>query len=754
MLSGTILTVDGTNGNDAILIAPTSNGLNVQVTLNNQVINNSYALSNVTQIQVNGVAGNDLVTIKSIDKPVTVESDPGTYQLSIVGHPGSNTFEFSTRSDSSMNLTYYVTVNGSDYQYDPTNVQLLTVKGQNANDTFMVDDVPSIPTVIDGAGGVDTLQGPNVNAVWNIKVANGGTLVANGAPDNSFQFGNIESLTGGTADDTFNFGAGKSIGSTIDGGAGSGNDSINFAYTTPVIVNLQTDSATGIGHFQHIESIAGGTAKDTVIGPNQVNDWAISISTTTHLNTVSLDGMNFTNFESLTGGTALDSFQFGDGSMLTGKIDGGAGTNSIDFSQYLTPVTFNLQTSTFSGVNTGTFARIQNVTGTTHAVTDLTGPNANTTWTIKGIDTETVSGILFMNVDSLTGGTKADTFLFSNDTAAITGTLDGQAGVDILKYSLYTGPITVDLTANMATGTGSIANLEGVIGTSNTTDTLIGPNQVNTWTITANNAGNVNGFTFSGIENLTGGANDDTFVMSSGKIFTGHIDGGASMISNTLDYSTYKTSVKVDLGAGTATNIIGTVTNISDVLGGSGDDTLTGDGQSNLLRGNGGKDTIDGGGGNDILVGGPGDDTITGGDGRDLIMGGLGSDKLSGGGGEDILINGTTTFDTDGATQNAILNFWIMDSVTTTITNPDGSTTIVTTPLPFATRVSELRAGTTGNTAIPALNATNVLNDTSTDMLTGGSITPTDDNLDWFFAKLSGSAQDTITDLAGGEALN
>jgi hypothetical protein len=432
--------------------------------------------------------------------------------------------------------------------------------------------------------------------------------------------------------------------------------------------------------------------------------------------------------------------------MVTGKIDGGTGSNEIDFSPYATPVTFNLQTNTFSGVGSGTFTRVQNMVGTATA-TDLVGPNANTTWDIKGSDAETVNGILFTNVKNLTGGSKADTFLFSA-AAAVTGTIDGGTGTDLLNYSLYSSSITVDLTADTATGSGGIANLEAVIGTSGAGDTLIGPDAVNTWTITGSNSGNINGsFTFSGIENLTGGANDDTFTFSNGKGFNGHIDGGDTTNFNTLDYSAYTTGINVDLTAGTATNITGGVTNITDILGGSGSDTLTGNTNGNLIWGNGGNDTINGMGGTDILVGGPGNDTITGGADRDLIMGGAGNDILTGGGGDDIIISGTTTFDSDGTTQNSILNFW-----NNLITNSDGTTTPITPPLPFATQVAELRAGTTGVAGLPTLDSTNVFNDTSSDKLTGGMNNAGE--FDWFFANLSGSAADTITDLASGNALN
>jgi Ca2+-binding RTX toxin-like protein len=58
------------------------------------------------------------------------------------------------------------------------------------------------------------------------------------------------------------------------------------------------------------------------------------------------------------------------------------------------------------------------------------------------------------------------------------------------------------------------------------------------------------------------------------------------------------------------------------VLGGSGNDTLTGNAANNLLSGGGGNDTLRGQMGRDLLVGGTGNDDLRGGPGSDLLIGG------------------------------------------------------------------------------------------------------------------------------------
>jgi Ca2+-binding RTX toxin-like protein len=110
-------------------------------------------------------------------------------------------------------------------------------------------------------------------------------------------------------------------------------------------------------------------------------------------------------------------------------------------------------------------------------------------------------------------------------------------------------------------------------------------------------------------------------------------DGGSGI--DTLDFSSLTTPITLQLKDGSATFGSGTIVNIENVLGGSGNDVLTGNGQANLLRGNVGDDKLNGGNGNDVLYGGSGRDTLDGGNNDDVLVGGFGNDTLTGGGGVD-----------------------------------------------------------------------------------------------------------------------
>ena len=114
------------------------------------------------------------------------------------------------------------------------------------------------------------------------------------------------------------------------------------------------------------------------------------------------------------------------------------------------------------------------------------------------------------------------------------------------------------------------------------------------------------------------------------------VEGGEGI--DTYDASLTVAPVEIDLAEGNATGAeIGsdTLSGIENVIGGAGDDVLTGDDAANVLTGNAGDDVIEGGGGDDRLEGGAGNDVFIAGsiaaegdiaDGNDVIDGGAGCD--------------------------------------------------------------------------------------------------------------------------------
>nr|WP_305080291.1 hypothetical protein [Methylosinus sp. Sm6] len=146
--------------------------------------------------------------------------------------------------------------------------------------------------------------------------------------------------------------------------------------------------------------------------------------------------------------------------------------------------------------------------------------------------------------------------------------------------------------------------------------------------------------TIRSIENVTGGAGSDTLfgdslanALSGGSgndVLRGGggkdvLDGGRGV--DTADYGDKTASVIVTLNGGTQSVVtVGGVAedkirNIENVTGGSGADTLIGDGLANRLVGGGGNDTLTGAGGADIFVFAPAF-------GRDVVTDFTSSDKL------------------------------------------------------------------------------------------------------------------------------
>jgi hypothetical protein len=262
----------------------------------------------------------------------------------------------------------------------------------------------------------------------------------------------------------------------------------------------------------------------------------------------------------------------------------------------------------------------------------LTGPDIDNTWRITGTNAGTLNTtISFSGFQNLTGGSGADTFIFSNG-AQVTGTIDGGGGTNTLDYSAYTTGVTVDLSANLATGTGSFLNVQSFAGSAGGGNTLLGPNADTTWNITGSNAGTLSGgFSFTAFQNLLGGSGADTFLFADGAGVAGTIDGGSG--TNALNFAAYTGTVIVNLQTGAATGV-GGIANIQNVSGG------TGAGGYNILVGNGGN-------------------VLTGGDNRrNLLIAGASASTLIGGSDENILIAGTTDYDTNLAALMDIMLQW------------------------------------------------------------------------------------------------
>jgi Ca2+-binding RTX toxin-like protein len=145
----------------------------------------------------------------------------------------------------------------------------------------------------------------------------------------------------------------------------------------------------------------------------------------------------------------------------------------------------------------------------------------------------------------------------------------------------------------------------------------------------------------TGLDFVDGGSGNDTIFGGSDQGGDDTLYGGAGF--DFLDYSDVG-AVTVNLTSNTASGGGGTdvLGSIEGVIGGTGDDSITGDTVANHLIGNDGNDTLIGDAGADTLDGGTGNDSLSGGTDSDVITGGTGNDTIDGGSGDDVITAGPT----------------------------------------------------------------------------------------------------------------
>jgi hypothetical protein len=617
------------------------------------------------------------------------------------------------------------------------NVENLT--GGTGADAF-VFTTGTLSGTIDGGAGSDTLTGDNTGRTFSVTGANSGTLLGLTAGG----FSNVENLTGGTGNDQFTFATPGSLTGSVNGGAGTNSltgDNAGRAFT----INAPNGGIVGGllgGAFINIQNLTGGTGADSftfTTGALAGNiDGAGGIDTLTGDNTgrtftvnaanggtvVGLLGGSFSNVENLTGGTGADSFVFTTGT-LSGNVDGGAGTDTLTGDNTgRTYTVIGPNTGGISGGLIGGFSNVENLTGGTSGdsfvfvtgtlagnvdggggINSLTGDGGGRAFTINATNGGTVGGLLggtFANIQNLTGGAGADSFLFVSP-GTLTGSIDAGGGTDTLTgdgggrtfivNAANGGTVggllggTFSAVENLAGGTGADAfvfttgTLSGNVDGAGGTDTLAGDNTARTFTVTAANGGTVGGLlggSFSNVESLTGGSAGDAFTFATGGSLGGTVTGGGGTDTITGDNAGDAFSVSGADAGSIATLLPAGFTGVENLVGGTGADSFTFVTPGSLSG------TIDGGAGTDTLVGdnvgrtftitGPNAGTVTvilparfsnienltGGTGNDTFVfaGGTLSGTINGGGppGVDNIVGDDTgrTYTINGANSGTI----------------------------------------------------------------------------------------------------
>ncbi|MCD4699804.1 MAG: hypothetical protein K8R91_04445, partial [Phycisphaerae bacterium] len=415
-----------------------------------------------------------------------------------------------------------------------------------------------------------------------------------GNVDGSFFYTAVENLTGGTGEDTLDLGG----------------------YTGPVTINLETSTVSGLsGNFSGFENFNGSASiDDTLVGFNSGSTFNI-----TALNAFNIDELYyFTNVENITGGTGVDNFVFEDAGQMSGDVDGGAGSDTLDYSNLSTTATVNLTapsgTDGFNGTATGisgNFGHINAILGSGNIGDSLNGADRAADWMLDSshnyVDVLMSNTLSFAEFEELIGGSVADRFVFA-DGVTFNGNIDGAAGVDTFDFNASTSQVSITLTglgsvdgyAGAGTGlSGSFDNIDELDSTTGGTaaDQLTGADLDTNWELDgsdrlSDDTQSAHDLEFAGFAILVGGSMVDVFTISTNRsytllggdgsdrfefvgnaVLTGSVD-GQSGANDQLDFSSYATARNVTILDADANGYTGTEASLS--LGFSGIDRLIG----------------------------------------------------------------------------------------------------------------------------------------------------------------------------------
>jgi hypothetical protein len=436
------------------------------------------------------------------------------------------------------------TLAGTGYQVSSTSVfrlpglhqisysdlaNLILDAGSGSNDSVLVLDTPAtMATTINAGHGADNVQlsGSFIGTLNDIK----GPLTINGGGNTTATLFD-QSTTNPETYTLISTPTGASL--TQSGG---------FSLTTSNLASLVLNAGSGGNQFVVAAApgataltLNGGSGTNTLTGPDATpatTTWAITGAGSGTIDTeVSFNGMT-----SLTGGAGNDVFEFSAGGSIAGTIDGGGGTNQLNYSPEAGPITVNLQTRTapqILGGAAGSYSNIESFAGSASTADTLIGPDADTNWVISSPGGGTAGSFTFAGFENLVGGSGVDVFQFTG-VGSLKGKLDGGAAPlhegNWLDYSGLIGAITVNLKTGSAAGVaGGVVNVQNVHG-GDAGNTLTGNSQGNIL---------IGG---SGSDHITGGTGRSLLIGDLGADTITGGSGGDILIGDATSFDTMTTA--------------------------------------------------------------------------------------------------------------------------------------------------------------------------------------------------------------------
>ena len=622
-------------------------------------VNHATALAAADTI--NGGKGTDTLAITAGNASLTQADQSGVVAVEAITFAGTAAATIGyTLNDATFVTTALGAVNGVVDASKMTGSGALTFIGTAEDDSSMT---------ITGGKGNDVLTGGEAPTGDTISGGSGNDIIDGGA--------GIDNLSGGEGNDQFTVSTqaefiGLTSAETVNGG--SGIDILDFEDDA----GGATITAADLGNINGIEYIylsgndaAAITLSDSVFTANGSTSLRISreddtASVSFTVNAGGLSAANSLDVRPADGGSSTDIITLGAGNDTiwysngahfddADVINGGVGTDSIVVLQAGTAhsATYtnvsNIEGISYTNVNGGTVtATLADANFVSQTLAPISGSGLTTVLNFTGT-AEDDSSI------KLTGGTANDILLGTEtvllgDTIMGNGgddTIDGNKGGDILTGGAGADTFDYNVVADSNSSTkDSITDF--LSGTDKLTVTLDYSGITQGTTITADVTTAKTGKT-AVQDSLTGNRGQTVYDMENSSLW---INYNADNLLTSLDYNiainagaTAKdTVVDADISwtliGGSGNDIITGNVNVDTISGGDGVDTIIGGAGIDIISGGGGNDIIVAGTEGDIIDGGAGDDTLTGAAGVDNITGGSGADIIAPGAGADIIASG------------------------------------------------------------------------------------------------------------------
>jgi trimeric autotransporter adhesin len=526
---------------------------------------------------INGDAGNDL--INGGDGNNVLKG--GTGKDTLIGGSGNDYLDFrNDSSDVSTDGDVFIGGGGDDTLFLKTGVD---------GSTIIYKDITAGGTISGGGSiqGVENIifTGGSGDDKVDVSGSNNANLTGGAGTDYLIGGAGNDQLFGGEGDDRLEGGAGTN---TLKGG--TGNDTYGFDSPTDIIVENPgegIDTVYTALDYTLLDNVENMYVAANAIGTgNSADNYMVSYGVG-NKTISSLDGN-----DTLIGGAGLDTLIGGIGNdiytvhnaatVITENAGEGTETVWSDATTYT--LSANVENMYLVGSVTGT-GNGDNNTIIAYGAGDKTiNGGGGDDYLVGGIGNDTIDGgagndiiDAGAGVNNLSGGTGDDNYGVHNPNDVIVENADG--GND----TVWSDAANYTLSANVE----NMYLVGSVNGTGNEGDNFIYGFGVGDNLISAG----------KGNDTLAGGVGNDTYTINADTDFgTKTIVENASEGTDTISFAGSSTAVNIDLSltaAQAVTNKIQLVlplVNLENVIGGAGDDTITGNSLNNTLTGGAGAD--------------------------------------------------------------------------------------------------------------------------------------------------------------------